>query len=801
MSNRPILFQKQIPHLGTLALTQLQIPDDIPVVHDWVTREYARYWGMRDRSVAEVEAAYRDIVKTPRSRVFLGLRDGLPAFLLECYSPLEDAVRECYEARLGDRGMHILMGPAEAPLTGFTWQVFTCVMDFLFSDETAERIVVEPDVRNEKIHRLNRRAGFQYADIVRLPTKTAHLAFCTRDQYAAALAQHARKGQSDSPMPDGDERVAHLEPGAWSSVNDIQVRKLIREFAHERLLHPRPEQEKDGWTHYRLPADEAGVEYRFRAQILSLDHWFIEPASLERWARGRRTPLDAVRFILDFRETIGVAPAMLPTYLEEITRTSYAAAYKHRTARHSSATLARAGFQEVEAAMIEGHPCFVANSGRVGFDIDDHRSYAPEASADVRLIWLAVHKSRATFSSITGLGYPELVEHELGAAAIQVFNETLSEQGLEPAAYLFMPAHPWQWENKLTFIFAPDIAARKLVYLGASQDRYHAQQSIRTFFNIDRPERHYVKTALSIVNMGFMRGLSPYYMQTTPAINEWIHGLIAADPQLRECGFAMLREVAAIGYRHEHFEAVQGDSPYKKMLAALWRESPVPRVASDERLITMAALLHRDREGVALLPELIRSSGLAPETWLRRYLRCYLTPLLHCFYAHDLVFMPHGENMILVLRDNAPVRAFIKDIGEEAALIGGDHVLPENIRRLMVSVPEELKVLSLFTDVFDCIFRYVAEVVWEHGVCSEARFWRLVADCVLDYERSHPEFAEKFQRHDLFAPEFTRSCLNRLQLANSQQMIDLADPSKNLKFEGTLKNPIAPFKSTDPAVA
>ena len=33
-----------------------------------------------------------------------------------------------------------------------------------------------------------------------------------------------------------------------------------------------------------------------------------------------------------------------------------------------------------------------------------------------------------------------------------------------------------------------------------------------------------------------------------------------------------------------------------------------------------------------------------------RYLDAYLAPLLHCFYAHDLAFMPHGENVILVLR-------------------------------------------------------------------------------------------------------------------------------------------------------
>lgn len=795
-----IVFKKHVPKLGTLALRPLRIPEDIPLVHSWVTREHAKYWGMQNRSVEEVETGYKEISRVPQTRVFIGSHDEEPTFLVECYSPMEDPVGACYEARPGDRGMHILVAPAKRRISEFTWYAFTTVMDFLFSDETAERIVVEPDVRNEKIHRLNIRAGFAYQDLIRLPTKTAYLAFCTRKQYAAALGTGAPAGRPVGQLArsarstwSADTRAAHLDPATWFEVNVQQVRKLLREFAHERLLRPQLESERDGWGEYRLTCDEPSTEYRFRAQILSLDHWFIDPESIERRVRGGRTPLDALSFILDVKERIAMNPAMLPTYLEELTRTLWAAAYKHAAARRTARDLVLGGFQDVESAMTEGHPAFVANSGRVGFNIDDYHEYAPECGADVHLVWLAAHRSRARFDAISELTYEALIERELGTSTIETFNDVLRQEGLDPAAYRFIPAHPWQWDEKLVFVFAPDIAARKLVYLGESQDSYRAQQSIRTFFNESQPERHYVKTALSIVNMGFMRGLSPYYMATTPAINEWIHALVSTDADLRECGFTILREVAAIGYRHPHFDAIDGDQPYKKMLAALWRESPVPQLAPGERLITMAALLHRDKGGASLLKEFIDASGIETETWLQRYLRCYLRPLLHCFYRHDLVFMPHGENLILVLRDNVPVRAILKDIGEEAAILDPDRALPEKVRRLAVAVPEDLKILSIFTDLFDCIFRYLAEVLWEHGLCSEETFWRSVASCVIEYQRAHPEMAEKFERHDLFAPEFAHSCLNRLQLANNQQLLDLADPAKSLQFAGTLKNPISPF--------
>lgn len=131
-------------------------------------------------------------------------------------------------------------------------------------------------------------------------------------------------------------------------------------------------------------------------------------------------------------------------------------------------------------------------------------------------------------------------------------------------------------------------------------------------------------------NMGFLRGLSPEYMRDTPAINDYLERVLASDPLFSEKGFRLLKEVAAVGYRNQHFEALPAKSAHRKMLAALWRESPVGLIAPGQRLMTMAALLHRDREGVALLPFLIRASGLDADTWIDRYLDAYLVPLLHC---------------------------------------------------------------------------------------------------------------------------------------------------------------------------
>jgi siderophore synthetase component len=584
------------------------------------------------------------------------------------------------------------------------------------------------------------------------------------------------------------DAVAHLTPERWAHANRLLVRKALAEFSHERLLDPQPL----GEGRYRVLSDDGATEYRFTAGRFALDHWQVYADSISRHRDGAELPLDALEFVIELRGALGLSDEILPVYLEEISSTLAGTAYKSAKPPVTAAELAKADFQAVETGMTEGHPCFVANNGRLGFGGDEYHAYAPEAASPLRLVWLAAHRDRTAFTAGADLEYDSFIRAELGDATVDGFARTLTERGLDPADYLLVPVHPWQWWNKLTVTFAAEIARQRLVYLGEGDDEYLAQQSIRTFFNTSDPAKHYVKTALSVLNMGFMRGLSAAYMEATPAINDWLAKLIDQDGVLRAARFSIIRERAAVGYRHLEYEAATDRySPYRKMLAALWRESPVPSLEPGQRLATMASLLHTDHEGASFAGALIAESGLAPDRWLRRYLDAYLLPVLHTFYAYDLAWMPHGENVILVIEDGTVQRAIFKDIAEEIVVMDPDAVLPPAVERIRVEVPEDQKLLSVFTDVFDCFFRFLGATLDAEGVLDEETFWATVAECVTAYQQSRPELAEKFARYDIFADEFTLSCLNRLQLRNNKQMVDLADPSAALQLIGTLANPLA----------
>ncbi|MBD8077787.1 GNAT family N-acetyltransferase [Cellulosimicrobium arenosum] len=782
---------------------------DAALVQRWLAHPRSAFWQMGDLDVDAVRTYLADVAADPRQHAWLGRVDDEPAFLVETYDParvtLADAPAAVELLEAGDVGMHLLVGPPTddgAPRRGFTSAVMSAVVRFCLADRAAggrgaRRVVVEPDVRNTAIAAKNAAAGFRVLREVELAGKRAHLAVATRADLDA------------SPLGDGLDPAPHLRPALADRAHRHLVAKTIAELTHERLLAPRTvvgPATADGPGRYVLPVAGGAVEYRFTARRFALEHWVLDEASIRRVVLGgSRTPgagpaaaaadrevrVDALDLVVELQPDLRVPDELLATYLEEVSSTLASATAKlerdERAGGPSATDLLDASFQQVEAAMTEGHPGFVANNGRIGFGLAEYRAYAPENGGRVRLVWLAARRAHTHLA--LGAGLDEATHHgrELTADERAAFADRLADRGLDPADYLYLPVHPWQWEHRVSITFAPDVARDDLVPVGLGADEYQPQQSIRTLFNLTRPERHYVKVALAVQNMGFLRGLSPAYMRATPAINDWVADLVASDPELGATGFSILRELASVGYTGDVYHRTATPSPHRKMLAALWRESPVPRTAPGERLATMASLLHRDAHGAAFATALVRASGLDPADWVRSYLRAYLRPLAHALLAHDLAFMPHGENLILVLRDHVVVRTIMKDVGEEVVVLG-ERGLPPEIERVRAVVDDTEKALAIFTDVFDGVLRHLAAILAGDGVLAEDRFWALVADCLDDHRADHPDLATGV---DLRAQRFAHSCLNRLQLRNTLQMVDLADQSASLLYAGTLANPVA----------
>ncbi|WP_084961061.1 GNAT family N-acetyltransferase [Thermoactinospora rubra] len=159
-------------------------PDaDAELLHGWVTHPKAVFWMMQDADVARVREVYRQIAAHPHHDAFIGLADGVPAFLVERYDPAHVELNGLYEHEEGDVGMHFLCAPTDRPIHGFTRAVIGWIVEWLFSDPAVRRVVVEPDVRNEAVQALNAAVGFEVVGVVAKPEKQALLSVCTRESF------------------------------------------------------------------------------------------------------------------------------------------------------------------------------------------------------------------------------------------------------------------------------------------------------------------------------------------------------------------------------------------------------------------------------------------------------------------------------------------------------------------------------------------------------------------------------------------------------------------------------------------
>lgn len=793
MLNQLNNFNKLCRVLGHLEIKPLDVDNQSGLLHSWVTQEYASFWGMSKDNESKVKTFYRELENSGHARAYLGYSDAQPAFLIELYLPEHDPVGKTYDTAEGDIGMHFLVAPCERRIPGFSLSVIQAIAEFIFTCSQVKRIVVEPDVTNAKVHLLNRNIGFIHTKQVKIGEKNAFLGFCTRDAFAKAIDLREKMAAKPDISP---QSIVNIAPSVWEVVHRKIVAKAIGECIHERLLTAEVI-EKNNNT-FRVMDDTKTIEYQFAAKTYSLEHWIVEAATLIKIEKGETKPINAINWFLEFSEQLNMGDDVLPTYLEEITSTLNSLAFKYQFKKHKADEMFNASFQAIESLMIEGHPAFVANSGRIGFSEMDYWRYAPESAQPINIGWIAVHHSVAKFTSSKAISYEALMEQELDLSTRTVFEKTLLNAGVNTDDYFWMPVHPWQWSNKITRVYSDDILNKRIIWLGYSDDVYQPQQSIRTFYNLSNGNKFYVKMALSILNMGFMRGLSAAYMAKTPQINDWVYEFIEKDSEFAQYGFKALREIASAGFHNLHYEHEKvGNTGHRKMLAALWRESPTSDLTDNQKLVTMASLLHRDNDDNAFLPVIIEASGLTASEWLQRYLQAYLTPLLHCFYQYQVVFMPHGENLIIKLDSGIPVGAYMKDIGEEVIVFGNGEHIPEEIKRIHVELPDDIAVLSIFTDVFDGFFRFLAPIFEDTTNVTTQQFWKQVAETILQYQVQHPELAESFKRYDLFVDDFLHSCLNRLQFANNKQMVDLTDPAAALQFIGKLKNPVAPFKTFD----
>jgi hypothetical protein len=194
MRERLEIFRKNIEGVGSFSLVEYDNDVDFSIIHPWVNMAYASFWMLNNSSLFDVKNEYDKILSTGHTKVFLGFFEGEPVFLTELYEPQYEEIGKHFISQSGDRGMHVLVGPPEKHIPNFSSGVFATIMSFVFDYYLAKRVIVEPDIRNTKIHKLNEKFGFiVLKDRVELSNKVARLEMCTRLAFETSGQAHDTK--------------------------------------------------------------------------------------------------------------------------------------------------------------------------------------------------------------------------------------------------------------------------------------------------------------------------------------------------------------------------------------------------------------------------------------------------------------------------------------------------------------------------------------------------------------------------------------------------------------------------------
>jgi siderophore synthetase component len=580
----------------------------------------------------------------------------------------------------------------------------------------------------------------------------------------------------------------------WHAVCRDLLTKMIREFTYESILSPQPVDEDEQGTIYALILKN-GIRYTFTAQKRVFDSIRVLPETIQREASGRVEPAyNPIQFLLDIQTTVGISSETTGHLMRELYHTLLADAHIREKKQQHPIDLTQLDYAELEGAM-EGHPWITYNKGRIGFGYQDYLAYAPERQQPVTLDWIAVHKNRADFHAVDGLDYSHLIRQELGEEQVRRYQQALQDQEVNPAEYRFLPIHEWQWDRYIVPLFAEDLAQKRILPLGRGPDQYLPQQSIRTFVNCSHPKKHHVKLPMSILNTLVYRGLPGERTVLAPKITQYIKQIQENDPFLHEeCRVILPGEIASINVDHPYYANLPG-APYQylEMLGCIWRESIYDKLEEGEKPVTLASLLHLNHDGRPLVLHWVKQSGLQLEDWLKRLFSVLLPPLLHFLYRYGVVFSPHGQNTILVLKDSIPHRLAMKDFVDDVNV--SDQPLPEladlstDLKAVLRSEPPEGLCQFIFTGLFICHFRYLSDLLETHEQYPEALFWSQVRTTILRYQERFVQWRERYALFDLLRPRFTKLCLNRNRILDYGYGDD--DDRPHASEHGTVTNVLA----------
>jgi hypothetical protein len=151
------------------------------ILHNWINQSYSRkFWNM-PISLAELTKDFLSRKDSTISRSFFICHGKKHIAFFEVYHVTQSELADKFPSTKEDYGIHLLMAPPKdilylhQRLGNVSLNVLLTIIDMLFSSQTVNRIIAEPDIENNAAQALAVKAGFQYVKDIQLLDKKAKL--------------------------------------------------------------------------------------------------------------------------------------------------------------------------------------------------------------------------------------------------------------------------------------------------------------------------------------------------------------------------------------------------------------------------------------------------------------------------------------------------------------------------------------------------------------------------------------------------------------------------------------------------
>jgi aerobactin synthase len=555
----------------------------------------------------------------------------------------------------------------------------------------------------------------------------------------------------------------------WKTANIQLICKAISELHYEEIL---PITKKE--NHFLLIIDDK-TKYQFKARKSAFNHLIIDVQSLTK--NNSQNSIYAAQFFHEIETFTKMGEITLAHFIQELNNTLFS----EMVILENKAKMIKSLDQKAIDKISSGHPKILLNKGRIGFNFEDLKKYSPEQSDGIQLFWIAI-KKQSLYSILTTDSINELYHH-LTTTEINHWSSKVNT-----SEYLFIPTHPWQWDNFLRIQFQHAIFKQEILPLGLASRIYHPEISIRTLKDKNNDLKTELKLSLNILNTSAYRGIPSQSIQAGPLISQKLEILINNDPILRKSNISILTEKVAFAFQHSDFEKI-GNAPYRfhESLGFILRSTVESKINSEETALLSGSLFVQFNDGQSVAGYLIKKSKIKAQQWISLYTENVLIPLYHLQLKYGIGLVAHGQNIIIKLKNNIPSGVIIKDFQGDLR-ISQESVLKnqEGFNQLKV-LPKEHLIHDLITGHFLTTLRFISPLLESENVIKEEIFYQTIGMIIAKYlKQNYPEIHFEHPL-SLLRSKFEKIILNKVRFQMGyQDTVERLLPSLGSEIENPL---------------